>query len=752
MDQESPRYSIISLTHIRVCARAAMPLALGVSLLVGAPAFGDEPLPPEIRGQMTKLGKDIADYEHQRDTLKKEIETKTDAKTGRPLTPQEIRDKRTELETVEHKLKSVEANRDLVAEEARQVAEAAHKERKLQYALPELIRQLRANPDPVSRQAAEAYEAQLRSLNQKYGPIASVPPVAAPGAVVALDDNDCRKHVPMLHLVQSPAGQGTAPAPAPGGQTRDEPLPEEIVMQIKQLAREAAYYDIRKQRLEREVTSRKDSDTGRPLTEKEIAERQKKLDTVNQKFQEIQLITRFMNESARDLFYETELVEHNRQVLEIKRPGRERESELPSPPPSQPPSPPSATGATEPIEDILKEVEERSGPQGDEPLPEQAVKYIRELGRDMAHLTFQYDVLDREVKLGIDDETGQSLTPEEIAEKRKELDTVTHKIDEIEGLINSGFWSKRAQPEYEKAFMDERREVILPIIRQKERRRSFGDLFEQGPPGTAPPGTTGAMPGGSMPSGPQPVNLVVTGQVTYLTKGGTKETSTATIKEQTTARVTVTHHSPKENPSQWCLRATHPWTPSAAWPPAFGYVRPDNTYSVEVQIPEEDILHEAELDQLWMVANVALLNEVWPFFGYTPVGLPRQVGLALFALGVIQATADIAIDDRPSFIGQLNPDANVWQISQDLEQAGFPGRDAWTSWRNPFGSDIMEYRFKHPSDVNRFTDIVGSRAAYVEPNDDRVAAPAPSLNPLRWPRTQAAAIPRRALHVPSFEE
>lgn len=717
MDQESPRYPIISLTHIRVCARAALPLALGFSLLVGSPAFGDEPLPPQIRDQMTKLGKDIADYEHQRDTLKKEIETNTDAKTGRPLTPREIRDKRKELETVEQKLKSAEENKNFLAEEARQVAEDAYKERKLQYTLPEIIRQLRANGDPVSRQAAEAYEAQLRRWNQKYGPIASVPPVAAPGAAaLALDDNDCRKHVRLPHLVQSSGGQGPALAPAPGGQRMPERLKDE------------------------------------------------------------------------------------------------RRAQPQPPAPAQSPSPPSTTRAT-------PGGSTPSGPQGDEPLPKEAVNQIRELARDTADYELRRSRLLKEVTSGKDDETGRSLTPEEIAEKRKELDTVNQKIDAILEIFL--FMNERAQILYMDAQADRRDEIRI-LEKLKDERKAqpqppapatepieepIEDILKeveegeggpripgiaQGPPGTSPPSTTSATPGGSMPSGPQPVNLVVTGQVTYVTKGRTKETSTATIKEPTRTRVAANFQRPNENAETFCRGALPPpWTLLDASLPSVVDTQPDGTYTAEVLIPQEDmddILTEIKNNEERSIPRVRLDAALTDESGRTFFGnwdlkerelrkfaeemkererrrLAEETRVReltfggrggesaerirthnVFHLSELHQVAYIPVDTRLPHIVTLKPDVDAEQVCEDLERAGF----RCILW-NPL-DNILSIPLDDPSQETRIAAIVGSRATYIEPNDDRVASPAPSLNPLRWPRTPAAAIPRWTLHVPSFEE
>jgi len=139
-----------------------------------------EPLPPEVVDQMNQLGKDIADYEHQKETLEKELRENRDAKTGKRLDRDEFKQKEKELDNVKNKLKSAEQNKQFVSDDARKVAEDAYKARKAQYDLPEQIRQLRAKGDPASLQQADMKERQLQALNQFYGPIASVP-IIPPG-------------------------------------------------------------------------------------------------------------------------------------------------------------------------------------------------------------------------------------------------------------------------------------------------------------------------------------------------------------------------------------------------------------------------------------------------------------------------------------------------------------------------------------------------------------------------------------------
>lgn len=150
----------------------AVATALSITVLWGLPSMGNEPLPPEVVEQMNKLGKDIADYEHQKETLEKELREFKDAKTGKRLTRDEFKQKETELDNVKNKLKSAQQNKDFVSPEARKIAEGAYNARKAQYALPEQIRQLRAKGDPTSLQQAEILESQLRALNGHFGPIA----------------------------------------------------------------------------------------------------------------------------------------------------------------------------------------------------------------------------------------------------------------------------------------------------------------------------------------------------------------------------------------------------------------------------------------------------------------------------------------------------------------------------------------------------------------------------------------------------
>lgn len=140
-----------------------------------------DPLPPEVVGQMNKLGKDIADYEHQQETLEKELRENKDAKTGKRLDRDEFKQKEKELDNVKNKLKSAEQNKQFVSDDARKVAEDAYKARKVQYALPEQIRQLRAKGDQASLQQVDMMERQLQALNQFYGPIALAPTIVPPG-------------------------------------------------------------------------------------------------------------------------------------------------------------------------------------------------------------------------------------------------------------------------------------------------------------------------------------------------------------------------------------------------------------------------------------------------------------------------------------------------------------------------------------------------------------------------------------------
>ena len=140
-----------------------------------------DPLPPEVVDQMNKLGKDIADYEHQKETLEKELRENKDAKTGKRLDRDESKQKQTELDNVKNKLKGAEQNKQFISEDARKVAEDAYKARKAQYALPEQIRQLRAKGDPASLQQADMMERQLQALNQFYGPIALAPIIVPAG-------------------------------------------------------------------------------------------------------------------------------------------------------------------------------------------------------------------------------------------------------------------------------------------------------------------------------------------------------------------------------------------------------------------------------------------------------------------------------------------------------------------------------------------------------------------------------------------
>ena len=140
-----------------------------------------ESLPPDVVDQMNKLGKDIADYEHQKETLEKELRENKDAKTGKRLDRDEFKQKETELDNVKNKLKSAEQNKQFISDDARKVAEDAYKARKAQYALPEQIRQLRAKGDPASLQQADMMERQLQALNQFYGPIALAPIIVPAG-------------------------------------------------------------------------------------------------------------------------------------------------------------------------------------------------------------------------------------------------------------------------------------------------------------------------------------------------------------------------------------------------------------------------------------------------------------------------------------------------------------------------------------------------------------------------------------------
>jgi hypothetical protein len=140
-----------------------------------------DPLPPEVVDQMNKLGKDIADYEHQKETLEKELRENKDAKTGKPLNRDEYKQKQQDLDNVKNKLKGAEQNKQFISDDARKVAEDAYKARKAQYALPEQIRQLRAKGDPASLQQADMMERQLQALNQFYGPIALAPIIVPPG-------------------------------------------------------------------------------------------------------------------------------------------------------------------------------------------------------------------------------------------------------------------------------------------------------------------------------------------------------------------------------------------------------------------------------------------------------------------------------------------------------------------------------------------------------------------------------------------
>ncbi|MDX2252120.1 MAG: hypothetical protein NW202_07535 [Nitrospira sp.] len=140
-----------------------------------------DPLPPEVVDQMNKIGKDIADYEHQKETLEKELRENKDAKTGKRLDRDESKRKQTELDNVKNKLKSAEQNKQFISDDARKVAEDAYKARKAQYALPEQIRQLRAKGDPASLQQADMMERQLQALNQFYGPIALAPIIVPAG-------------------------------------------------------------------------------------------------------------------------------------------------------------------------------------------------------------------------------------------------------------------------------------------------------------------------------------------------------------------------------------------------------------------------------------------------------------------------------------------------------------------------------------------------------------------------------------------
>lgn len=133
-----------------------------------------DPLPPEVVDQMNKLGKDIADYEHQKETLERELRENKDAKTGKPLNRDEFKQRQTDLDNVKNKLKNAEQNKQFISDDARKVAEDAYKARKAQYALPEQIRQLRAKGDPTSLQQADMMERQLQALNQFYGPLASL--------------------------------------------------------------------------------------------------------------------------------------------------------------------------------------------------------------------------------------------------------------------------------------------------------------------------------------------------------------------------------------------------------------------------------------------------------------------------------------------------------------------------------------------------------------------------------------------------
>ncbi len=244
-----------------------IPFVLGAGLLAGTTSSGGDPLPPEVVDQMNKLGKDIADYEHQKETLGKELRENKDAKTGKPLTRDEFKQKDNELDNVKKKLESAEKNKQFISDEARKVAEDAYKARKAQYALPEQIRQLRAKGDPGSLQQAEMLERQLRALDHHFGMIASAGDTTITGtAAYALLAQDCKKHIilssvspadpnqldgrplpvheprlpprhfssPLLHFVQGPGGKGTPTPPLRTPEGDPSQRADEIAKQLKQ--------------------------------------------------------------------------------------------------------------------------------------------------------------------------------------------------------------------------------------------------------------------------------------------------------------------------------------------------------------------------------------------------------------------------------------------------------------------------------------------------------------------------------------
>ncbi|MEW6248673.1 MAG: hypothetical protein AB1555_18465 [Nitrospirota bacterium] len=286
----------------------------------------------------------------------------------------------------------------------------------------------------------------------------------------------------------------------------------------------------------------------------------------------------------------------------------------------------------------------------------------------------------------------------------------------------------------------------------------------------APSSTTGAMAPTGTAGGAQQVNWALTGTLQFASKpkvkGGAQETATATIAEQTRARVTMTFEGKDENPDSWLKGIGYSWKSWDAFSPKVEYSRQDNTYSVGGEFTRQELreqqlvftnvtVHGASTDESGIqsygktevtIPQIPRVPDVPSSSGQGPISTALASGVYPVPIG------EILIDNRPSYIKRFRPDANVWQISQDLEHAGLPGMDAWTPWRNPLGSDMFVYYLEDPSQVTRFTEVAGPRLDLLEPNEDLGGAPAPSLDPLRWPMTAAEALPRWTIRVPSFEE
>jgi hypothetical protein len=124
----------------------------------------DEKLPREVAEELKRLGRERADLEQRKESLKKEVAAGRNAQTGQPLKKEEFTQKEEDIKNIEKELEKIQKRLPLGPSKEGDIFHQAYRDRLQQHALQ---RELDGLPKDDPRR--ELLKAQLRAFNDMYG-------------------------------------------------------------------------------------------------------------------------------------------------------------------------------------------------------------------------------------------------------------------------------------------------------------------------------------------------------------------------------------------------------------------------------------------------------------------------------------------------------------------------------------------------------------------------------------------------------